>query len=310
MDPSLPPKAPAAKLPGPPVWPVSVAFIAVLGLLFITSLAAALVFIALGAKALELVKAPWFLPVSALLTEASLLVVALGLPPLLGDAAEGRRERLHWRPSRVRALDVALLTLAMLGLGATLEAAAVLSGAWSGVLVQMEEAVRAMSPAAFAAMLVAASLGAGVCEELFFRGVAQVRLAQRFGPWRGILIASALFGLIHADPLHSPMAFLMGLLLGWAAWRAGTIIPGVIAHVVNNALSFTQSWLGVDEPAWLQPYLLLGGAAALALCAAGLHLRFKSLPPAPAPPAFQPLVEVPVPAPIPVPVPTRDAPPR
>lgn len=35
-----------------------------------------------------------------------------------------------------------------------------------------------------------------------------------------------------------PHAFLVGLLLGWMYWRTGSIIPGVLLHVVNNTVSY------------------------------------------------------------------------
>ena len=46
------------------------------------------------------------------------------------------------------------------------------------------------------------------------------------------------FALIHLNPAQMPHAFVVGLLLGWMYWRTGSIIPGVLFHVVNNTVSY------------------------------------------------------------------------
>jgi len=77
---------------------------------------------------------------------------------------------------------------------------------------------------------------AGLAEELFFRGYMQTRLRQRWRPWPAILVTAGAFGLLHLDPFHSVFAFLVGILLGWIAEKAGTILPSIVAHVFNNTV--------------------------------------------------------------------------
>lgn len=75
------------------------------------------------------------------------------------------------------------------------------------------------------------------CEELLFRGYIQTRLVGAAGPAVGILIASLLFAAFHVDPVHVIAVFPLGLFLGWVAWRSGSLVPAMLGHFVNNAIS-------------------------------------------------------------------------
>ncbi len=102
-------------------------------------------------------------------------------------------------------------------------------------LTIIERAVVEASGISFLLILLTTGLMAGVGEEIFFRGFMQSRLRQRWGVWPAILITSVAFGLLHFDWIHSPMAFFMGLLLGWITEKTGSIRSSIVAHVVNNS---------------------------------------------------------------------------
>jgi membrane protease YdiL (CAAX protease family) len=61
---------------------------------------------------------------------------------------------------------------------------------------------------------------------------------------------------MHADPVHSPVAALLGLYLGWITERAGSILPAVIAHVVNNAMAVLGARFPLPESDTLRLWLL------------------------------------------------------
>ena len=80
---------------------------------------------------------------------------------------------------------------------------------------------------------------APLSEEVVFRGAILRSLLEKFSkPWTAIAISALLFALIHLNPAQMPHAFVVGLLLGWMYWRTGSIIPGVLFHVVNNTVSY------------------------------------------------------------------------
>ena len=52
-----------------------------------------------------------------------------------------------------------------------------------------------------------------------------------------ILIASLLFGVVHMNPAQIPFAFLLGAMFGWLYYRTGSLLPGIIGHVLNNSIA-------------------------------------------------------------------------
>ena len=76
-----------------------------------------------------------------------------------------------------------------------------------------------------------------ICEEILFRGYVQTRLTRALPPYKGILISSALFAVFHMDLVHSIAVFPLGLFLGYIVWRSGSLMPGILAHFVNNVVS-------------------------------------------------------------------------
>lgn len=72
-------------------------------------------------------------------------------------------------------------------------------------------------------------------EELLFRAVLYLWLRQRFGFWTGILISSAVFGIMHGEISVGVAAFFLGLVLAWTYEKSGSLWSPVIIHVINNA---------------------------------------------------------------------------
>ena len=81
----------------------------------------------------------------------------------------------------------------------------------------------------------------GVCEELFFRGFLYNGLKQHICAIGAIGLSAIAFGLFHvvlaggAAPERILPSTLMGLLLGWVAWRSKSTIPSMIVHVIHNS---------------------------------------------------------------------------
>src|SRR5215468_10951709 len=73
-----------------------------------------------------------------------------------------------------------------------------------------------------------------VAEEVTFRGVVLAGLRRSGSRWIAIVGSALVFGLFHVNPYHVVAAFAVGLLLGWVALESGSILPGVLIHLVNN----------------------------------------------------------------------------
>ena len=81
----------------------------------------------------------------------------------------------------------------------------------------------------------------GICEEYFFRGFLFNGLRQHLKAPGTIICSAIAFGLFHvilgggAAPERVLPSTLMGVLLGWVAWRSNSTIPSIIVHVIHNS---------------------------------------------------------------------------
>lgn len=79
-------------------------------------------------------------------------------------------------------------------------------------------------------------------EEFFFRGVILGSLSK-FGKDFAIFTSAVLFGLIHGNLVQIPFAFLVGLFLGFAVVKSGSIWTGILIHFANNFISVCLDYL-------------------------------------------------------------------
>lgn len=87
-------------------------------------------------------------------------------------------------------------------------------------------------------MIVLISIGAGVGEEALFRGGLQTLLIDYLGPLAGILIASALFAVVHlSKPPIMGIIFAIGLLFGTIYYATGSLVLVMIAHAVYDVFA-------------------------------------------------------------------------
>jgi membrane protease YdiL (CAAX protease family) len=97
--------------------------------------------------------------------------------------------------------------------------------------------------------LIMGALTSGVGEEMAFRGYMQSQL-ERFGPSFAIGVTSVVFMLAHApQDLHQFVRlavgyFVLAMLWGTLAYRAGTILPGMILHVAGDLAAGYFVYLG------------------------------------------------------------------
>jgi len=89
--------------------------------------------------------------------------------------------------------------------------------------------------------IISIAIMAPLVEELLFRGAIQgYMLRKGMKPLHAILIASAIFGIVHMNPIQIPFAFAIGLIFGWLYYRTGSVVPGIIGHFINNSIACLQ----------------------------------------------------------------------
>jgi membrane protease YdiL (CAAX protease family) len=108
-------------------------------------------------------------------------------------------------------------------------------------------------------------------EEFAFRGVLLGSAVVQWGPLRGVLVVSALFGLWHVQPTLATMTdnpavsgasgfaagrllvvlgavavtFVAGLVFAWLRLRSRSLLAPVLAHVATNGLGLAVAWFAV-----------------------------------------------------------------
>jgi len=86
----------------------------------------------------------------------------------------------------------------------------------------------------------------GIAEELLFRGYIQSRLLRRWPAPVAIGVTSVLFGIYHMNAEQLFTTSFMGLWLGVIAWRTGSVVPGMAAHVAINVFASLTLWAGYE----------------------------------------------------------------
>lgn len=78
-------------------------------------------------------------------------------------------------------------------------------------------------------------------EEILFRGFIQPAMIERLGKIGGILLTAMIFGVSHSQYAEYDSALIsvtaVGLILGITRDKTGSIIPCIIAHLLNNLIA-------------------------------------------------------------------------
>ncbi len=159
-------------------------------------------------------------------------VLFIGLPILL--AAQRRGGLAGIGVVKPRARDVAGATL--VGLSGWAFLAGVILPIQEWIAPTPPELERALENAAAPNLgaLIAIAIVPALCEELLVRGGLAFALDRARGRWLAVLVSALVFGLLHASPYRFVPTFLLGCSFAAIALHAGSIVPTMIAHALNN----------------------------------------------------------------------------
>ena len=97
-------------------------------------------------------------------------------------------------------------------------------------------------------IFIVAAVIAPVLEEMMFRGLFQTvirslletrdwKLEGRYHAWIAIFISSGLFSMVHGNVPHWPALFLLGVCLGYAYEKSGSLFRPIFIHAFFNAIT-------------------------------------------------------------------------
>ena len=141
-----------------------------------------------------------------------------------------------------------------------------------------------------------------VSEEIAFRGFILSGLRQRYKPATAIFLSSFLFALSQMNVFQFVPHFLLGAVLSFLVLRSGSILPGILFHLIYNALVIGPGllpqefqYLGYADASFAAHYVLREVLAGGALFLAGgvlLAIARWTRPPVQEPPT-KPLISLP-----------------
>ncbi len=214
----------------PPPWPASVGAAVLLrgGALWISLLIALMAF---GHESVRVLAVPLtYLPLLLLARRHLLEPAGLGFRDGLGLVPEPSGWVRCWR------LMIIVAAAGLLGewLITLVAEPAGFSSHWTE---GFDEAMIWGEPAQLAASLVETIVFAPVFEEIVFRGLFFATLRRRFGFVASALISAIVFAVAHGYGLMGFASVLWsGMLWAWVYERSGSVLPGILAHMLNNAV--------------------------------------------------------------------------
>ena len=84
---------------------------------------------------------------------------------------------------------------------------------------------------------------AGICEEIFFRGVILNGYESELGMKWGAVFSGLLFGIFHFNPQNIFGPIILGIVFSYLVQLTGSILAGIIAHMTNNGIAVTMGYL-------------------------------------------------------------------
>jgi sodium transport system permease protein len=141
----------------------------------------------------------------------------------------------------------------------------------------LHRTLRPTGPLDAVVSIAAIALAPAVCEEVLFRGLLLPALARPLRTWGAIVLSALLFAIIHIDRAGDaytlyrvPFTLAVALALGFVRVRAGSLLPGLVAHAVLNTITFSVVLFGAADTVETAnvpqgAVLLLGGLVATAV---------------------------------------------
>ncbi|HVN53857.1 MAG TPA: type II CAAX endopeptidase family protein [Anaerolineaceae bacterium] len=127
-------------------------------------------------------------------------------------------------------------------------------------------------------LFIAMAVAAPLCEEPLFRGVIQVTYEKQRTISSAIATTALMFAFWHFQLSGLWGLLLVAFILGYVAWRSGSIITSILVHFGLNATSVANSLLSLNTGNGL-PFLGLPAAAGGLAMTAGLIFAIRRLTP-------------------------------
>ncbi|MGM0379626.1 MAG: CPBP family glutamic-type intramembrane protease [Bacillota bacterium] len=87
------------------------------------------------------------------------------------------------------------------------------------------------------------AISAGICEEIFFRGMILNAYENETNKSFAIVISAILFGIFHFNIQNLLGPILIGLIFGYLVFATNSVFSAIIGHIMNNFIAVVLSFL-------------------------------------------------------------------
>lgn len=130
------------------------------------------------------------------------------------------------------------MMLGMMFIGEFITSQIPISGPFFGEYYQYFERLMQRMTSDKATLILLAVIMAPIFEEIIFRGIIQKGLINKgVKPWKAILSAAIVFGLVHGNPWQFVGAVLLGSVLGLVYYKTKSLLLPILLHAFNNLCS-------------------------------------------------------------------------
>ncbi len=130
------------------------------------------------------------------------------------------------------------MMLGMMFIGEFITSQIPISGPFFGEYYQYFERLMQQMTSDKATLILLAVVMAPIFEEIIFRGIIQKGLINKgVKPWKAILMAAIVFGLVHGNPWQFVGAVLLGSVLGLVYYKTKSLLLPILLHAFNNLCS-------------------------------------------------------------------------
>lgn len=126
-------------------------------------------------------------------------------------------------------------------------------------------------------MFVGSVMVSAIAEEGLFRGFLQVTLESKGDPSRAVILTSIAWAIIYPNPYLAIPVFVLGIFIGFVAWKTNSIFSSIIIHASYSAVSLVlisdflknnMDWYLIGSH--VSPVFIIGAAG-------GLYLGISSI---------------------------------
>ena len=109
-------------------------------------------------------------------------------------------------------------------------------------IIDLSQIMQPESTIGYVFLFLAVVIVAPIGEEIVFRGFLQKFLEDHWEDiTRAVLVTSLFFAMIHFNPFWTIQIYLLGVVLGFLAWKTKSVVPSIILHSLNNGTAYILS---------------------------------------------------------------------